>query len=123
MREIKFRAWDKELERMWNWTESKRLSRTFANGKETLISPLETFIQQSDRYNLMQFTGLFDRNSKEIWEGDIVQMDILTNEVLFKQGMFCIEEDGSWYPLSQFYSVIKVIGNIYENPELLKETP
>ncbi len=119
MREIKFRAWDTVTRKMYldvglflnssNAFEENNYEGLFINPSRNSV------------FKLMQFTGLHDKNGKEIWEGDIIHMPAYeTQEVLFKQGMFCIEEDGSWFPISQFYSTTEVIGNIYENPELLE---
>ena len=63
--------------------------------------------------DLMQFTGLKDKNGKEIYEGDIVRQDYdnALCEVKFISGCFSpFKHDGQFV----------VIGNIYENPELLK---
>lgn len=131
MREIKFRAWDKENKRFGyldhpfdnNWYEHPSIYGTcpavFTNNWKGKIK---------DDYELMQYTGLTDKNGKEIYEDDI-----LRNE----------EEDSistiNWYDLNaQFVACTSpyeedrhlelylsddcvVIGNVYENPELLKE--
>ena len=76
------------------------------------------------------FTGLCDEDGKEIWEGDIVSMELEEDKdspayttystVIFKDGMYTTTWDDV-YPLSLNANFIKVIGNIYENPELLKK--
>ena len=65
-----------------------------------------------------QFTGLKDKNGKEIYEGDIVKSGILTGEVYQQYGYWTATSIGQslWSQKS-----IEIIGNIYENPELLKE--
>lgn len=80
---------------------------------------------------IMQFTGLQDKNSKDIYEGDILQSTIdkqLFNwKVSFNDGGFVIQNIGidgylmNYFPLNQSSCFNRIIiGNIYENPELLK---
>jgi uncharacterized phage protein (TIGR01671 family) len=76
-------------------------------------------------WELMQFTGLKDKNGKEIYEGDIVQRGIIT----FSRGKFVGQYYGSngnlyeeWEDDLYQENNIEVIGNIYENPELLKQS-
>lgn len=78
---------------------------------------------------LTQFTGLFDKNGKEIFEGDIVKSSqpiiderVLINTVIFKKGGFYLNcEKQLDYLLGDYESMfIEVIGNIYQNPELLE---
>ena len=86
-----------------------------------------------------QFTGLFDRNCKEIYEGDIVKHpyidpifrdlveskdgDGVTSEVVFHDGAFCVKYDvDDFIYLDSFtrYDHIEVIGNEFDNPDLIK---
>lgn len=81
---------------------------------------------------LMQFTGLHDKNGKEIWEGDLVQTKMdgknVTCEIIFQEGYFALKltsPDPTDY--RKYIGIMyganpygEVIGNIYENPELLK---
>ena len=72
-----------------------------------------------------QFTGLTDNNGKRIFEGDIVQAHFRTNHskqifrVTFNDGMFIFNNGYVKLPVREIYG-IKVIGNIHDNPELLK---
>lgn len=71
-----------------------------------------------------QFIGLYDCNGKEIYEGDILDFNGLTVEVRFVRGAFAFLVNG--YLDDELYGdcrtdlFAKVIGNVYENPELLK---
>ena len=118
-REIKFRAWD-DLNKVmhYNVSFSNRvwfIGQVFTDtceilGCEPMIKP-------------MQFTGLTDKNGKEIYEGDVIQYDFLPeggdqrDEVIYEGRSFCLKNGGNNYmPYSE---CMEVIGNIYENPDLL----
>lgn len=67
-------------------------------------------------YELMQFTGLLDKNGKEIYEGDRVKSRYGTVEVRFDYGKFEPFDASGEY--GWFHSEAEVIGNVYENPDL-----
>ena len=70
-----------------------------------------------------QFTGLLDKNGKEIWEHDIVDWDGVMLVVEFIDGRFCMQEnyeDATLHDLFFERNEINVIGNRFDNPELLK---
>jgi hypothetical protein len=77
-------------------------------------------------FEVMQFTGLTDKNEKEIYEGDIVR-DTLKNKqakpltVEWRDYCFCIKEIPNLVWLGASHEFYEVIGNIYENTELLKK--
>ena len=75
---------------------------------------------------LMQYTGLKDKNGKEIYEGDICSMKsfdtYVKGEVRYQPPEFCLRTANDYWELDYgdpAYIEIKIIGNIYENPELL----
>lgn len=74
-------------------------------------------------YVLQQFTGLLDKNGKEIYEGDIVEYKKRwSSTVVFEDGMFRHKDNGdkiSWGALILIHRECEIIGNIYESPELL----
>lgn len=125
MRDIKFRAWNEVEEKMLNWNEFLD-----TNMKNTFIAP------ESTGLILMQYTGLKDKNGKEIYEGDIVRCKqyiggnfvehcIEKGFIEFRNGEFGLHRKQGYYQsLSKFIEYayeFEVIGNIYDNPELLEE--
>lgn len=74
---------------------------------------------------LRQYTGLKDKNGKEIYKRDIVSYFGIKYEVLFRNGAFGWMEDGEFYSFNEMapsvFDEFEVIGNVYENPELLEE--
>lgn len=111
MREIKFRAWDKEYpERKMSY------SRDWAN------YDWGDLIQDKERFEVMQYTGLKDKNGKEIYEGDILE-GFGKWVVMFSNGKFIFQlqkrNKRGFDPESIDFDFVAVIGNIYENPELL----
>ena len=116
-REIKFRTWDKKKKEMgYNPVYTGTATRAIG------INQLQNMIE-SKGMTLMQYTGLKDKNEKEIWEGDVIREkdeygadDVY--EVAFECGGFWLKDRDNeigWPDVKN----IKTIGNIYENPDLL----
>ena len=106
-REIKFRAWDKEAHKMDN---------VIMLGEE-FCSLKDTGSWDRNRLELMQYTGLKDSNGKEIWEGDIVRYEQFVGEVVWDYSGLMLKVSNVIYAI---WRGCEVIGNIYENPELLE---
>ena len=135
----KFRAWDKEYEVMidWFWLSSE------GDLYETPVTVYDTphlELERNDDLIAMQYTGLKDKNSVEIYEGDVVERTYLFNGGYGEThtGEVVYDKEYARYVISRPQkhiepktedlrnilsdkSTYEVIGNIYENPELIKE--
>lgn len=142
MREIKFRAWDRNKRMMvydgnqvWK-PNSYRIIVTNIGIKYCIKLDHDTSIKDEngvvgytdwehdsfawENIELMQYTGLKDKNGTPIFEGDIVKTPSGECEVEFDYGKFePIDASGEY---GWLHSQLEIIGNIYENPELLKES-
>lgn len=120
-REIKFRAWLKEEELMCDVLQLLCNQRIGID-----ICDSGPFVKRPDEFELMQYTGLEDKIGKEIYEGDILKEDNgnVWEIVWYKTGlqMKAIGSDVIWFTLQESCElrILEIIGNIYDNPELLK---
>ena len=115
VREIKFRAYQPEAKgdlKWWSWQELRE-------------SDLNTIFRHPEQYHLMQYTGLKDKNGVEIYEGDIVRNELY--EVFLVEywgehwfGYVLVQTDETWCGHLYEYDEYEVIGNIYDNPEMLE---
>lgn len=112
--------------------------RTFLYGTPLFITNEENYILPNfwdyeglNKFKVLkktisQFTGLHDKNGKEIYEGDILE-DTLGRKKLVEYYKDCFwlnaSLEGAEWCLRQVNSSSKIIGNIYENPELISKTP
>ena len=114
---IKFRAWHEKLERM--------IFAGFSIGVGGGTLWKDESGKSWGDLELLQYTGLKDKNGKEIYEGDIVRLDHWSPKeyiVEFNRGAFCFKhnKDDASYNDCKYLEKCEVIGNIHENPELLK---
>lgn len=126
-RVIKFRAWDGKGNENTNEPKGCMISMEEWFKRYDYLMPMP---YKSGRYEFMQFTGLVDKNKKEIYEGDIITCEAYQreiNDVLSKDELCTVTyQEGYFYPFG--YNAgwrsgvfnIEVIGNIFENKELIK---
>jgi uncharacterized phage protein (TIGR01671 family) len=129
MREIKFRAWDKTRKQ---WIENTgnpyvfpfngKVAMTCAGNKTGHISETD----YSEYYELSQFTGLHDKNGKEIYEEDIVKTIYGNRRVVYSQDIACYEIVSAGTARSLYGNIreplgVEVIGNIFETPNLIEQ--
>lgn len=141
MREIKFRCWDKD-EKLMKEVNGINFPLSKSSGKDiTSYNQKEDYYEWIYDYELMQYAGLKDKNGTEIYEGDIVriknEMVDWVGKVIFKDCKFCIEINTRYSTFwNSFEKITKmqnmnatitlhnsfeVIGNIYNNSNLLEE--
>lgn len=135
MNNLKFRAWDKTNKEMFEVIKIEFNPNIFYMAKE----PAWVVIRTENEIELMQSTGLKDKNGKEIFEGDIVNCGYLFNGSPFDELDEYEEEKGVVKFLNCGFNIkfkndtnlfidimescedIEVIGNVYENKELLEQ--
>ena len=114
-REIKFRVWA---------VASKKM---FLPSNEEGWEIITGEIYPKPNTILMQYTGLKDKNGKEIYDGDIIKLENTLNRIIWLDGYACFAliEDGGIKPYTLYeqfsHREPEVIGNIYENSELLSK--
>ncbi len=144
MRELKFRAYDKH-KKLMIYDLDQSLGEIYNLSPGDWIHPLIWKIGQLND-SLMQYTGLKDKNGKEIYEGDIVKIKayvyndaVFIGEVKYGQhtlfnergycgvetlGFYVTDNDSTYFisPADELtmFCEMEVIGNIWENPELLE---
>lgn len=144
MRDIKFRAWDKKKKEIfqvhqieWNYVDNsiKNIEGYTGDsgGWRNVYGGGNMKYASEDRFVLMQYTGFKDENGNEIYDGDVLKYffkgERLSGNVSFENGLILVtvlQISNDAYTLLQdiildddFY-LTTVVGNIYENPELLE---
>ena len=111
MREIKFRAWCN--------IENKMYKKFYIEDHLKFAFMDELIRSAQERYTLMQFVGLKDKNGIEIYEGDIVKRKHFGSfekfEVVFSVGFFLKDDAGELWGIDSVDGT-EVVGNVFENP-------
>lgn len=139
MRELKFRVWNNSDRKML--FNVSILQEAPESEYGTLVKNKITGVVGIERSHIMQYTGIKDKNNKEIYEGDIIDVRIPEDyggtedeegrsQFLCRQkvewsktgGYFSDEDTGEYRPLLGSEEIeIEIRGNIYQNPELLED--
>jgi len=128
-REIKFRVWKKTEMVFLNYV----ISLIKGTAKWVYRQPASLCFQSelqhcidSDEFVVMQYTGLKDKNGKEIYEGDIIdckeQEEGIPHRIALWRDEYACFQIGPWEKQELKGEVIEVIGNVFENPELLQNS-
>ena len=131
-REIKFRAWLPKEKRIILIGDRHNdtglwISEEWFDVVDHFTGMAEILGSKDDGVILMQFTGLKDKNGKEIWEGDIISNGYGVGVIKWDKtscafrlfwNATILDDDVSWIPFKGM-KYNEIIGNIYENPELL----
>lgn len=132
MRQIKFRVWDKSENTFWNDPLKDMGENEYYNDEVSMWSvAYEAEKGDDSTFEWQQYTGLKDKNGKEIYEGDIVtihdryyvirygEYDIENYYIV--EGFFPDPFEFDYLTLKNIHEISEVVGNIYENSELLSK--
>ncbi len=137
MREIKFRAWFPGVKKMCQFSGPRLMAEIGVYGLFFPVEERTIFIGRNIEFELMQYTGLKDKDGKEIYEGDILRfydgevkpwiaevafVGVSFSAVNRKCCLVCAKLEGCIGSIDEL-GELEVIGNIFENPELLAGDP
>lgn len=136
MREIKFRAWDTEAKKWFYCLTGLTFesSPTGVYAIEVMSTDGDTAVFEHPRFKLIQYVGVKDRHLKEIYEGDIVRVpENWSGDHFYKECMAYVKYDEDCFHLvnpNDEYDIVhqdwwwkdlEVVGNIFENPNIIAE--
>ena len=114
-REIKFKAWDIQAKQIRSWDYLKETV--------TFGGPIAQLFERPNLIIPLQYTGLKDKNGKEIYEGDLLKHDLWgLSEIIWEHGMFRGIGQGHDHDVTLSDHQLqrsKIVGNIYKNSDLL----
>ena len=131
-REIKFRSWGRNYALMF-CTDKTMYTPSHISSRGNSCTPIDYEPPyEDDKAIVMQYTGMKDKDNVEIYEGDIIQGDIMHDNrflgtmgvVVYdeKQGSFANKNCSGLSLMHKLYH-IKVIGNVFDNPEIFIDDP
>lgn len=120
-RERKFKVWDKENKEWIELTGDTFLC--YSNEKFEVIEGDEHYAATIKKVEIVEFTGLIDKNGTEIYESDIVKLPLCKDDIATFEGgcpNYRLRGGSGYYELGNCNPYcFEVIGNIFENPELI----
>lgn len=124
-RELKFRAWCRDGE----WEEDGEKMKFVMISSDNLCfssgEPLRDLLKDiDDDIYFMQYTGLVDKTGKEVYEGDIIKLGDVVCCITWDDGAFQMvtnKQQGKSCAVQDRVKRFEIIGNIYQNPELVEE--
>ncbi len=129
MREIKFRAWNEDYKCMDDFFFVQSDGAIHEPANKTYDTP-NTEIEENPNLIIMQYTGLKDKNGVEIYEGDVLSLDVdekyntvvCWNSESTSFSCYLADDKNKNIYCDHFYGgeLSEIIGNIYQNPELIK---
>jgi uncharacterized phage protein (TIGR01671 family) len=126
MREIKFRAYVSWFNDEADKIEGRFIYSEYVEGKRDFGFLIHDDCLQhkliGEKFSIKwgQFTGLHDKNGKEIYEGDIIKALTSSAVIVFFEGAFCCYDGNFTLPFGVSANSLEIIGNIHETPELLE---
>jgi len=121
MRELKFRIWDNHTNRFVTCVYETNKDCYLFIGRSGYVTAFNCYGEEIDfqdgRFTIQQYTGLKDKNGKEIYEGDILMPDTIAGIWPEQRNGVLVKDIRQPFANAHLF---KIVGNIFKNPELLK---